>query len=514
LLRAPELPATAVLARQPLLRVQLDLFRALTDFDRDGYSSLLGGGDCRPLDADINPGRREIVGNGIDDNCTGGDGAKRATAATDFRPPPLPTTPSPVNVVLVTVDTLRPDRMSAYGYERDTTPNIARWARGATRFRSAYTSGGWTTLAIPSLQHGRYPRRLSWDHVVATTKRRVLPFPPDEPLGEGEKIRVRFLLPLRDPSPTLANLLAARGMATRAVVDGGFTHLLARNLGFGQGFDDFVAVDREPGPHGDAGTRRLAAAAIEKRPKDRPFFLWVHFFGPHAPSTSHPEVPDFGDSVGDRYDHEIAFVDLQFGKLLEAIEEVAERPTVVVLASDHGERFYSSKSRGHGRDAAEDSLRIPLIVQASAMAPGDRDELVSLVDVMPTLLALTETPIPAWLDGIDLTRPAASNNRVIFSDSFARNKRGRGYRYDRVVALSGPHKLVHDRVSGVLELNLRSDREYPAKDWAEEVPAVHLRSALSRYLESTGGAPRVLERKPVHAPAPSASGSAPAGPGR
>jgi arylsulfatase A-like enzyme len=126
------------------------------------------------------------------------------------------------------------------------------------------------------------------------------------------------------------------------------------------------------------------------------------------------------------------------------------------------------------------------------VAAEDREELVSLVDVMPTVLSLTRTPLPERLDGVDLTRPIASD-RGIFSDSFALTKRGDRFRYDRVVLVSREHKLVHDRVDGLLEINLRSDRAHPAQDWSGELDVPELRSELSRYLESSGGPPRIAK---------------------
>jgi arylsulfatase A-like enzyme len=239
----------------------------------------------------------------------------------------------------------------------------------------------------------------------------------------------------------------------------------------------------------DAGTARQAVDVLRKRPTWKPFFLWVHFFGPHAPSGTHAGVKKFGDSESDKYDHEIANVDRQVGTILRAIDSIQERPTVVVLTSDHGERFYNARSRGHGRDVAEDSIRIPLFVRAPDLAPGTSDELVSLVDIFPTVLGLTQTPAPRHADGVDLTKPIPE--RTLFLDTFVRNQEGDGFKIDLAVALRGKFKVVRDRVKQTLEFNERSDRGYPAKNLLPKAPAPTLVDDLDRYLESTGGPPRV-----------------------
>ena len=112
--------------------------RGLTDVDGDGFSALLGGGDCDALDPEVNPAAIEIADNGIDENCIAGD----ATAPrVDVEATPVPATPSPRSVLLVTIETLRADHMGMYGYARDTTPALDRWAAGARVYERAFTPG-------------------------------------------------------------------------------------------------------------------------------------------------------------------------------------------------------------------------------------------------------------------------------------------------------------------------------------------------------------------------------------
>jgi len=215
----------------------LESARAVLDFDGDGYSSLLGGSDCAPLNSQISPGAREIPGNGIDDNCILGDAPRRinptlqATAVS-------PDKPSPIDVVLITIDTLRPDRLGVYDAAhrrtgRRTSPNLDQWASKATVFRHAYTAGGWTSVALPSMMRGVYPRRLRWTRYYETNWFHVVYSPLDPRVVSGrEAIAQLFPFAYRDSRVPLAEQLRRRGMRTVAVVDDGPSEMLQRGLGF------------------------------------------------------------------------------------------------------------------------------------------------------------------------------------------------------------------------------------------------------------------------------------------
>src|SRR5690606_3721838 len=119
-----------------------------------------------------------------------------ATAAAD-RPGP-----APLSVVLISIDTLRADRMSLYGYGRDTTPSIDEWAKNATRFDRAYTGGPWTSLALSSMFRGVYPRRLEWTFLWETTRLRLLR--RGEPTMPGERKVKVYATPIDDSHRTLS----------------------------------------------------------------------------------------------------------------------------------------------------------------------------------------------------------------------------------------------------------------------------------------------------------------------
>ena len=457
----------------------LGTVRAATDVDLDGYSAWFAGGDCAPFDSAVHPGATEIPGNGVDDNCRLGDATVHDRGEGN---PPVPLMASPLSVALITIDTVRPDHLSAYGYRRATSPRIAAFAEQAQRFDRAYTSGGWTSLAVPSLMRGVYPRRLRWTRLYETNRYRLLRASQTRRLRKKERVRYAYTMPVDTPRKPLAFWLRRRGMFTAAVVDDGYSQFLDAKLGLAAGFDSFESVDRlKKRNRTDAGTARLARRAIARLPTDRPFFLWVHFFGPHDPSTRHAGFEHFGPSPIDAYDHELRFTDHHVGRVLDALDATG-RPVATVITSDHGELFKRRK-RQHGNDLSEANLRIPLIIRAPGWPTGPTDRLSSLVDVMPTLLALTETPQPYRMDGVDLAQPAA--HRAVLAETWRYRKSGPPKR-DLVAAFDGTRKLVYDQLT-------HRSRTVSQPDETPAPPSAELDDAVSRYLEETGGLLTLLD---------------------
>ncbi len=186
----------------------LKAVRRLTDFDFDGHSNLFGGTDCAPLNAGIHPGVRDVPGNGIDENCNGRDASQKREEE-NAQPPSEGREAH--SVVVITVDSLAADRMSLYGGPNPTTPNIDAWAeRHAVVFDNAFTSGAWTSIALPSMFRGVYPRRLEWAPVLETDRYRLIT--SRSQLGEGERVRKHFALPLREPRRTFFEIIRERGV--------------------------------------------------------------------------------------------------------------------------------------------------------------------------------------------------------------------------------------------------------------------------------------------------------------
>lgn len=251
-----------------------------------------------------------------------------------------------------------------------------------------------------------------------------------------------FALPLEEKRVSVPMTLQARGMKTIAILDDGYTGYFDKAVGGFRGFDEYVEVPKNAaGNRGDEGTTRTAIRSLERAAKGAPFFAWIHYFGPHAPTTKHPGTPEFGDSVAEGYDHEIAYVDAQVGALLRAIDALPKkRPTLVVLTADHGEEF-SFSGRYHGQSLNEAAIRIPLVVAGPGFTPGASDALVSLVDVAPTIMAVTGASIPG-LDGVSLLSPS-DPARVILCDTWRFTPEGR-MGLDQVAAIGSTEKAVFD----------------------------------------------------------------------
>lgn len=461
----------------PITDQSIATLRGLTDFDGDGFSGLLGGGDCAPLDPEVHPGAVEVADNGIDDNCADGDGH---AAGFDPAATPVPATASPRSVLLVTVETLRADHMGLYGYGRDTTPALRRLATGARVYDRAFTAGAWTSIAIPTLLRGVHARRLSWRPFAETNKGRLIPAGETATLDPDERGVQTFMLP-DDTVPTLAWWLQRRGMATLAVVDDRFSELLDPAVGTASGFETFVDADVIRGRDPDDLVVDLALATLAEVPAGRRFFLWVHLFGPHSPNTVHDGVPSFGEGLTDGYDHEIRFVDEQIGRLVDGV--LQRDPAVVwIVTADHGEVLHE-RDRMHGFDLSEPVIRVPLVVGGTALPPGREAATVSTVDLVPTVLAATDTPAPTYLDGIDLQRGSSAIGRVVLVDTWHRRFDG-ALLFDQVGATDGAIEMVLEITKNAWALAELGGGTRTAEQIAAQVDLRPLQAAVRAYVDA------------------------------
>ena len=338
------------------------------------------------------------------------------------------------NVLIVTVDTLRADRLSAYGYGRRTTPNLDRLLASGARFAEARTVEPLTNPAMCSLFTSLYP------HEHGATR-------------NGMRMRPRL--------PSLATTLTRRGYRSAAFV-GNWT-LRDRISGLGEHFDAYEEVftrKRWLGVFkGEATADDLTDAALEwlaehREDSRRPFLLWVHYVEPHAPYRLQEEfagrlgVPTKGDvSRADRYDTEIAFADHHVGRLLAALDASSglRQNTLVVFTADHGESLGEHNYWGHGRNLYEPGLRIPLgISWPGRLRPEVVEAPALLLDVAPTVLGLAGLPAPRDFRGFDWTP-------VLLGESPPPRDRVTWYQAHRGAVLSA-QEAKGARLRGLLEV--------------------------------------------------------------
>lgn len=269
-----------------------------------------------------------------------------------------------INLVLVTLDTTRADRLGCYGYGPALTPNLDGLAERGVVFENAYATCPLTFPSHSTMFTGLTPREHGIHHNV---------------VGE------------LDPQiPTLTELLRARGYETGGFV-GAF--VLNRRFGLNRGFlhyDDATGAEIDPiHVYRRRSGQLVVDAALDwlKGRTGRPFFCWVHLFDPHAPYKTHEEL--FGEQFTPRpYDAGIAFVDRQIGRIVDFLDrhKLADR-TLIVVTGDHGEGLGDHEELEHGHMLYNSTLRVPLLMTHPSLCKrGHRvTQAVSLVDLLPTL---------------------------------------------------------------------------------------------------------------------------------
>lgn len=468
---------TKPLFTAPLVLQGINTLRGLSDLDGDGFSSSLAGGDCAPWDPDVYPGARDLPDDGIDQDCSGGDAVTREVDPTLV---PIPEVSSPRSILLITVETLRADHLSLYGYARETTPELERLGKKSTVFERAHSTGGWTSIALPTMLRGTYARRLVWSPFLETTNGRLLASDQQAQLRKGEHPMQVFMLPQRSNPPPVGWWLHRRGMTTAAVVDDRFSELLDPSVGTSLGFDVFVEGDQVRGDDPDDAVVDLAIRTMEKLPDDRPWFLWVHLFGPHSPSTHHPGTPSFGSGIAAEYDHEIRFVDTHIGRLVDAAQ--AQEPSLAfIITADHGETI-DERDRRHGFSLKQEIIHVPLLIGGEGIPARRVSTPVSTVDVLPTVMALTHTPGPEYLDGHDILGSVIPP-RLLFSDTWHRGSDGRPL-FDETATFDAEVKLTYSLTHNAWALSDPSDAERTADEISATVDLERYHAAVRDYLES------------------------------
>jgi arylsulfatase A-like enzyme len=390
--------------------------------------------------------------------------------------------PEKRNVILVSIDTLRADRVGAYGAESGATPALDAFARSALVFADMTANAPYTLPAHATMFSGQFPE------------------------VHGVEDRGHVLAARR--SPILARILAEHGWRTQAFVAGGF---LATDFGLHAGFDGWSVIDpfrhpssgyfddvrRElpdqsvPALFAEPGLARVQRWIAEHA--DEPFFLFLHTYEVHdydpPPGTvtcraggCTSELEDFRELMfpkqrepfpgtpEDRlhlehlYDAALAHVDAQLATLLADLERLGlDERTLVVVTTDHGEEFFERGHLQHGKTLYDEMLRIPLVVRVPGMAPGRRTDPAMQVDLAPTLLGLLGLPPDPRMQGRDLLAAAVPPLPVFaeVDDFFARKASLR----------DGAWKLVHGPLDA--EVSVKNTVEWQLFDLARDPGETH-----------------------------------------
>ena len=306
------------------------------------------------------------------------------------------------NVLLVTLDTVRADRLGCYGHQSAETPTLDSLVESGVRFDHAVAS---VPITLPS--HATILTGLS-------------------PLNHGVHDNGRHRL--ADEHVTLAEILSSRGYDTAAFIG---CFVLDARFGLDQGFGvyDFEVSEEGHRPEMPDFNERSAGdvtdAAVgwlDRRASsgtDAPFFAWVHYFDPHLPYRSpYQRLTRFASRP---YDAEIAYVDAELLRLLNKLDEIEERGrTLVIVAGDHGESLGEHGEPTHGMLVYESTVRVPLILSCASLFDGAyhvEDRVVGLTDIRPTVEDLLGIDSKPPVDGRSLFSPDVNEDRAIYVET-------------------------------------------------------------------------------------------------
>ncbi|NRA94896.1 MAG: sulfatase [Planctomycetes bacterium] len=283
-----------------------------------------------------------------------------------------------MNVLWLAVDALRQDRLGCYGYRRETTPRIDGFAKDATRFTKALTPTPASAMAYSAVLNGVMSR-------VSPTYLRV--YGVDTPTPDDF---------------SFASVLASARRQTMAVT--AFfkaTQMRPEFVSMGDGFELFNS-DGHIKVLDARGITARVISLLDKRRKFEPFFIFAHYLDPHAPYEFRADH-DFGTRPVDAYDSEIAFTDVEIGRLLDELKDrgLADS-TIVIIFADHGESFGEHNNWRHGGSLYQHQVCVPLLMRVPGLPGQTVDKWVTLADIGPTTLSLLAVPDPYPRLGRDL----------------------------------------------------------------------------------------------------------------
>ena len=307
-------------------------------------------------------------------------------------------------IVLISIDTCRADHLGCYGYSRNTTPNIDKLAADSVLFNHTISPVPLTLPAHSSMLTGTTPLY----HNV----------------HDNENYR------LSDSNTTLAEILKKNGFATAAIV-GAF--VLDKQFGLGQGFDTYDDNIKKANMF-KFNNERLAEEVTQiannwlEKNRNEKFFLFIHYFDPHAPFLPHKQfrftsLPRMAFKA-DQYDTEIAYTDHYIGKVIDRLKQLGlYDSTLIILAGDHGESLGQHGEDAHCFFIYHSTIHVPLMFKLPASAKtATIDEVTGLIDIVPTVCSLLGIDSPAQVQGRDLSVYFQNNQppgpqRYLYSES-------------------------------------------------------------------------------------------------
>ena len=416
---------------------------SLVDIDGDGVSGWLAGTDCDDLDPKVSPFALEIAGNGIDDNCMGGDLPLAAPVGSRPVEPGAARLAHPHNLVLVTLDTTRADLL-----DPQHMPQLSRFAERAATFRRAYTAAPYTTDSTRCMLTGQPLMNIAISSVT-------------QDLGREASLQERLHDAGYDTSIVVLHWWKEEGSWAYS--------------GFNQRLE---AATDQPDPYraiSGPQVTQLALAEIDRlSAAGKPFFVWIHHLDPHAEYRPRAGTPfsQRRDELG-RYHQEVWATDYEFGRLVDHLEQrdfFADG--ALVVHSDHGELVDDAGRTGHALWLDEGVLRVLLVMRGPDIPAGRYDTRVSLIDLFPTLLewsagiaapSFGRSLAPIW------QREETADREIVVYSPYVGSRQG--------AFLQGPYKLIQDFMHG-------SERLYDlSQDPAERVNLVDTEPELAARLE-------------------------------
>jgi len=319
------------------------------------------------------------------------------------------------NVILISIDTLRADHLSMYGYNKNTSPNLDKYAKDAIVFENFYSTAPWTLPAHASMFASDYPSKLRVESIFDKV--------PDSVL-------------------TITEILKKNGYYTYGFDSDSY---VSPRWNFQQGFDRYVIENADPKSGTDISVIFSHAQDWLNENKKRKFFLFIHTMEPHDPYCPPQYYTDefkneykgkldcidwrtiSGVNTGNLklekgdlerfkslYDGEISYTDYYLGEFFKKLNELGlDKKTIVIITSDHGEEFGERGAWGkHASTLYNEQLRIPLVIKAPNLEKGKEKGKFSTIDISPSILDLLGIEKPMQYKGVSIrTEP---RNRILF----------------------------------------------------------------------------------------------------